>query len=303
MHSKLAALFAGIALALSAGLFAQSNGFPSRPVFQSVNVGGGTKTTGNINTNGSTVATRSVLVTNTNTGTTANSQFAAFNSSGRGIRMNMTGVNYSGSAITGGPVGEAGLLFTDNAQPLAIGTNATARVIVASNGVVSFPGNTCSTGGTCDVSSMAIGSWVSAIKEANTNRISSTTLTVDDDLIYSNVPAGYYRLRGFLNIDNAGAAGFTMQMQTSVAFGTESLGTGILSCNGTVNAQGFQYSGATAVTVGTCAATSDDGAVTFELNFDVGSTATVALYWAQQTSVAANTTLRRGSYLELTRLN
>lgn len=40
MHKKLAAVFIGIALAVSAGVVAQVGGFPSRPTFQTARIGG-----------------------------------------------------------------------------------------------------------------------------------------------------------------------------------------------------------------------------------------------------------------------
>lgn len=94
---------------------------------------------GNFTSSGSTASNRSLLVTNTNSGTTAAAQVALFNNGGQGLRSQATSTGYSGSPLTGGPSGNGGYLFTDAAIPLSFGTNNIERLRLLEGGGVGIP--------------------------------------------------------------------------------------------------------------------------------------------------------------------
>jgi len=61
------------------------------------------------------------------------------NDSFRALEIDYSGSTYSGPLIGGGPTGESACVVTTGAYPLALGTNNTARMIIASGGQVTMP--------------------------------------------------------------------------------------------------------------------------------------------------------------------
>ena len=101
--------------------------------------GGTVVSNGNFTSNGSTAANRSLLITNTNAGTTAAAQVAVFNNGGQGLRIQATSTGYTGPVLTGGPMGNAGHVFTDAAIPISFGTNNVEQMRLMNGGGLAIP--------------------------------------------------------------------------------------------------------------------------------------------------------------------
>lgn len=75
--------------------------------------------------------------TNNSTGVAGNQTVLAANSANN-LALVMTSTGFTGAYITGGPSGQQGVLAVSGANPLTLGTNATARVVIAAIGTVTI---------------------------------------------------------------------------------------------------------------------------------------------------------------------
>lgn len=73
------------------------------------------------------------IFSNTSAGTSASNLLFLNNNAGRGAGLYITGSNFSGSVITGGPSGEQAIL-NSSGIPFTIGTNDTERIRIAADG-------------------------------------------------------------------------------------------------------------------------------------------------------------------------
>lgn len=84
-------------------------------------------------------------LSNVSSGTAAVTQAYISNAS-NGLSLAMTGTAYSGSFLTGAPAGTAAYVYTVFGQPLVLGTNSTAAIILDSSQGTTFAGKAVSTG-------------------------------------------------------------------------------------------------------------------------------------------------------------
>lgn len=137
-----------------------------------------------------------------------------------------------------------------------------------------------------------------AVKAADTQRLSTTTLAADLDLSITLL-TGQYSYELFLLFDSVAAgAGFKFQSTGTAA---DSRGTSPAVADGLVNAAAYgpkleSFVGGTLsyATVGT---TADSNGVLYKGSLLVSTPGTFGIQWAQVVSTASNTTLRAGSYL------
>lgn len=181
-----------------------------------------------------------------------------------------------------------------------LGTIATGTALAVSTAGIPLPLNpiVCTTA--CNVSGLRVGQSAMIVKIANTNRANNATPALDPDLQFTGVPNGTYILDG--------------QLQASLGAG------GILWLF--ANASDSQPSGLTGLTFftsGSCGATTSPVTLLAScINGTAGSNyydsngsllvsaanwATIGIWWAQDISNAANTTVGLQSYLRLTRVN
>lgn len=160
--------------------------------------------------------------------------------------------------------------------------------------------------GTDSTLSGSSGSTVlSAVKPADTSRNSTTTTDLDPDLQFTNVPAGTYAVDAYIYFVSAATPDLKLSLGASAAvtLGTygvivEGQSTGLTAGNSNVDNFRTAAGGNTYPADGT-----NDNCLIIRGTLVLGnSTTEIYVQWAQNTSDAANTTLKRGSWLRLTKL-
>jgi len=94
----------------------------------------------NVNGQSFRVDTNAIFQTvfrNDDSGTAAQVYFVCFNGSSA-VPFGMTGFNFSGTKLSGGPAGEVAFFYTNNTIPLVLGTNDAARLVIESGGTVAL---------------------------------------------------------------------------------------------------------------------------------------------------------------------
>lgn len=141
-------------------------------------------------------------------------------------------------------------------------------------------------------------SATSAVKAADTSRLSTTTLTADPDLSITLL-TGQYSFELFMLFDSVAAgAGFKFQ---STGTAVDSRGTSPADATGLVNAAAYgpkleSFVGST-ISYATVSTSADSNGVLYKGSLLVTTPGTFGIQWAQAVSTASNTTLRAGSYL------
>jgi len=143
-------------------------------------------------------------------------------------------------------------------------------------------------------------------KLADTSLASTTALTADPDLQIAIPTTGTYGFELLVKINGPAAAGIAMEVTYSgtlsaaidSTFGISGLinGTSLTAVTGLVqmNSPGPSYS--------TLSGVSDQQYAILTGSFQCSTTGTFTFLWAQNTSNVSNTTIRKGSYLKMTRL-
>lgn len=143
---------------------------------------------------------------------------------------------------------------------------------------------------------MLVGDTVRISKLANTSRASTITVTVDPHLQVTALPAGHYKVGLYLR-SPAAAGGFRFRLDISGAGDLRALGA--QNCEGVRSAFWNEETAEQA-----CASTTLPYAVQGEGATDkAAATGTIGIFWAQNASNVASTTLNSESWLEVTRLN
>ncbi len=141
-------------------------------------------------------------------------------------------------------------------------------------------------------------SATSAVKAADTQRLSTTTLTADPDLSVTLL-TGQYSYELFMLFDSVAAgAGFKFQSNGTAV---DSRATSPADATGLVNAAAYgpkleSFVGAT-IAYATVGTTTDSNGVLYKGSLLITTAGTFGISWAQNSSTASNTTLRAGSYL------
>lgn len=137
-----------------------------------------------------------------------------------------------------------------------------------------------------------------SVKQADTARLSTTTLAADPDLSIALL-TGQYSYELFMLFDSVAAgAGFKF---SSTGTAVDSRATSPAVADGLVNAAGYgpkleSFVGAT-ISYATVGTTTDSNGVLYKGSLLVTTPGTFGIQWAQNSSTASNTTLRAGSYL------
>lgn len=317
---------AAIALVgLTPALMGPSGGFPSRPAFQAVGVGVAAQAqAGTLNTSASLNNGLRQNFTNTSNGVNAFSALTLTNDGGasRIAQMGLTSTTSTQVIFSGGATGEQLFFGTNAAVPISFGVsgaevlriNGTTGAATFGNAILTntpptsgslgvSPSRLCSGGGACNANStIPIGGAVTAVLSADGTRNNTTTQTVETDLQITNIPTAntYFIEWDFFVVEASGAPGFSGQVNTPSLSVKSSL-----ICqrndNGTVTLAGGDF---TATPIMQSSAAGPDeiqykcifGPATFS------ASGTVSLQWAQGTAVAANTTMRKGARLVVTRV-
>lgn len=141
-------------------------------------------------------------------------------------------------------------------------------------------------------------SATSSVKAADTQRLSTTTLTADPDLSVTLL-TGQYSYELFMLFDSVAAgAGFKF---SSTGTAVDSRATSPAIADGLVNAGAYgpkleSFVGAT-IAYATVGTTTDSNGVLYKGSLLITTPGTFGVAWAQNASTASNTTLRAGSYL------
>jgi hypothetical protein len=142
----------------------------------------------------------------------------------------------------------------------------------------------------------------SKVKPGDTTRVSTTTLTPDPDLQTPTLAIGRYVYELYLLFDSVVAgAGFKF---TNDGTALDSRGAGPAIGLGFVNGVAYGPNGqsfyATVVPFANVSITANSNEAMFKGSLLVGSAGTFGISWAQNTLNGSNTTLRAGSYLQMT---
>jgi hypothetical protein len=236
---------------------------------------------------------------NTSTGTGATSVIQVLNSA-HGVFLNIASTGYTGTLLTGSPVGEAAALSTST-LPLSIGTNATERIRIASDGSTI----NLQAAGAVQVNGIPFNTY-SATKAASTSRNTTTTFASDPDLALTSVPAGTYEVEVVLFFDcTAAASGFKAQLSLSGTVANGVLAPFGANGSNTSNFLGYQSYAAGVINVMTFSsafATATQNWIVARGSVTLSTTQNVALQWAQQTSSASAALLQVMSRLTLRRI-
>lgn len=154
----------------------------------------------------------------------------------------------------------------------------------------------------------ATGSGINAkIKPSDTQRLSTTTLTNDPDLISNLLGVGRYSWEVMLIFDSVAAgAGFKWSNVTSgSAVDSRAAAPGV--ADGFVNAGAYgpknETPYGTTISYATVGTGTNSNIVLYKGSLLVSTAGTFGVSWAQVSSTASNTILRAGSYLTVTLLN
>jgi hypothetical protein len=275
-----AALFlVGLVAALAPMLMAPSGGFPSRPLFQSVAI---SSTTGVTCPGGADTA--HLCVNNNTPGHTAWSQV---------IRPAGGAGNILGLYIAGPTANSTDTLFRVDT---AAGTTFRIAGDGTMTGATPAPIVCTGTGAPCSLTGMVIGQSAFITKTAATTRNTTTTLTVDPDLQFSNMPIGVYNIEGMI-------AGFGQPAKYS--WGS------LPGCGASVSISRVYMTAqqsATLVSISITAnplseaASSLGGPVAGTVGYNGAGNNTQGFCWTQAASNASNTGVDLMSYLQITRL-
>lgn len=138
-----------------------------------------------------------------------------------------------------------------------------------------------------------------AMKQSDTSRASTTTLTADPDLSFAVPSAGSYKLEGYLNYEGGTGGSSDLQIEMN-SIGTLRYDL-IYQGSGGSNNVAVTVQGGSAVSLRTngagvlCAALIRGSVIT-------PSSGTTSLSWAQNTSSATATIIHAGSWLSLRRV-
>jgi hypothetical protein len=236
---------------------------------------------------------------NTSTGTGATSVIQVLNSA-HGVFLNIASTGYTGTLLTGSPVGESAALSTNSTLPLSIGTNATERIRIASDG------------STINLQATAVQlngipfNTYSATKAASTSRNTTTTFASDPDLALTSIPAGTYEVEVVLFFDcTAAASGFKAQLSLSGTVANGVLAPFGANGSNTSNFLGYQNYAAGVINVMTFSsafATATQNWIVARGTVTLSTTQNVALQWAQQTSSGSAAVLQVMSRMTLRRV-
>lgn len=206
--------------------------------------------------------------------------------------------------------------FGSSAQvvaPIYIGRFSGALTLTNSANLILPGGNniTTSNGDAFIAEYMGSGNWkvlfyqyvgatsgTSAVKASDTARSSNATLTADPDLQITLL-TGQYSFELFMLFDSVAAgAGFKF---SSTGTAVDSRGTSPAGATGFVNAAAYgpkveSFVGAT-ISYATVSTSADSNEVLYKGSLLVTTPGTFGIQWAQNASIASNTTLRAGSYL------
>lgn len=288
------ALFGGIAAVAALALImgATGGGFPSRPVFQTVRV-----------IAPGTVSAPNVEISNTNPNFQINDTNSAANNRLWEIFAGATTLTHR---------------IVDDAR-----ASATDWMIVTRSGLgltsVNFPNGTLQSGGVAvarqsvgtsnpSAASIGIGDTFTVIKTADTARSSTVTLANDPDLTITNIPAGRYHYRVYVQTDGTttGTQGIGWNINYSGTFTSPaSHWNGYHHCSGAMQTGGAALAAAVTTLQRTCAdlnTTDSDNMLELVGTLVATGTGTLGFSWAQEASSANATNVRDGSHIALTRL-
>lgn len=165
------------------------------------------------------------------------------------------------------------------------------------NGVQVIPSVSCQTA--CNVVGMPVGQTARVMKVAATNRASTTAITADPDLQFTNVPIGRYILR--MGIDATfGGGGFQFTLSNVTTAGS---GVAIIpnNCTGASTAGVVGSVTLTATPIISCTVAAN-ASYTLNTGILVSALGTVSFNWAQAASNATPSAANPDSFLELVRL-
>ncbi len=277
---------------------APTGGFPSRPGFQAVGIGGAAPATvGTFSAVATAAAGSSSRIQNTNTGTTAYSEFTMRNSTDV-LAMGLASTGFSGSVITGATAGESAYFGMQQSIPLCIYTNASCRINISGSGGVS-------TTSSLTTSTANISGTYAAFKAANTSRASTVTVTDDPDLVLTSITSGTYLVTAYLPWSQATTStqGINYRINYTGTVTGSLLQQDIRNNAGSFLAAGSFTANTTSASGSTGIGTTGQDYLKIQGIVTVSTSGTLSVQWAQNSSSANNTTLLAFAYLTAQRIN
>lgn len=269
---RLHAFALGLLIAVSVGVAADSV-VPSRLRLQSLGVGRAAPAV-----NGDIIANHNIIVVNDLMPNADNvSDFGAPATSWRNV--------YIDGIAT---------VATLTATSATVGGSA---VCTAANGVCAVSQVLCP--GPCNGAAITAGQTFVVTKAADVTRQNTATFADDNELIVSNLPIGAYQIFIQWTLDAVDANGSRAGLSVTGVPSDEANGGGAHTCNGGFTGLYTQWT--TTATLALCAQADDESGY---IHFHMANTSTgsAAFQWAQNTSSANGTTLRRRSNMTVRRV-
>ena len=193
-----------------------------------------------------------------------------------------------------------------NGDAIVNGTLTATAATVGGSSVCRVDGVGCPTQaqvscpGPCNGSAIVVGQTYVISKASDTTRASTATLADDSELIISSLPIGGYEVFLHWTLDAIDGNGSRAGIRVAGVPSDEANGNGISVCNGAASVvSSLQFT--TTSTLGSCAS-ADDFSGYNSLHFNATSTGAVAMQWAQSSSGANGTVLRRRANMTVRRI-
>ena len=331
MKGRIVSFVAAALLTLTAGVIAQTSGFPSRPRFQTVTV---------IGADGSTVINSDAVTTYRETDAVANEQWWWWRANGGrfclqtrtdagAVGNDALCADRTGTVIDSVTLGNTAVISGPSSQKLALyAADAVGDAYIGifeNNGVtrkgyIGYGNSSDDTlhfhneesggaialitnGGLVLINGEQAVSVISARKNAATTRTSTTTSAADPDLTFT-LPAGAWELSAFLLFDNVTTTtqGYRYQLNFAGTFDPALVVRCIDSRTSNLAAAVVGVQGMNTDTIVGDSSTSnvDIAEIRCYMRATVGGTLQVR--WAQEASSANGTRLNNGSWLNATRV-
>lgn len=204
-------------------------------------------------------------------------------------------IAYNRNAIDKGFWGDSSLLLTGGTlDDIALKSNQ--NLDFAAGG----PNKLFSIKTTGDMVGRGVG--IAKQKPAATNRASVTVLANDPDLTYAIPVAGTYAVDSLIPL-SGGAGGVSFNLNYSGTITASQVMIELIANSAPVADKSIQITNAVTTSLQSAATVAGNDIIIMRATLAAGTTGTLAVSWAQNSSNVANTTFGQGSYMLVTQLS